>query len=253
MLIAAADASGLENRVAGHFTMKWDGGEYARLILDGDCHSFNCKYVFFEEEVKTFDITSPSFDKDDPRFKPYRGKSKNGLYALLYGASPSKLATTIGKPEKDGQRIYDRFWEVNKGVGLFKDALTKFWETKGQKKWIPGIDGRRIYTRSKHSLVNSCWQSAGGITVDYALCFMDKWLGGIKFDEKGRPYYLYKGKVVKRVLYQHDEAEFEADEDVADEISQMVVKAIKAAGKYLKFRVPLEGEGKVGQNWMQTH
>ena len=37
--------------------------------------------------------------------------------------------------------------------------------------------------------------------MDYAGCFMDKWLGGILFDEKRRPYYLYKGKIVRRIGY----------------------------------------------------
>ena len=42
---------------------------------------------------------SPDFDKENPKWKPYRSKSKNGFYAILYGAGASKVASTLGIPE----------------------------------------------------------------------------------------------------------------------------------------------------------
>lgn len=69
------------------------------MILDGDIHSRNAK-LFFPKETEGFDPDSDDFDKDAPGFKPYRDKSKNGGYALAYGCSPAKLASTLGKPEK---------------------------------------------------------------------------------------------------------------------------------------------------------
>jgi DNA polymerase I-like protein with 3'-5' exonuclease and polymerase domains len=89
--------------------------------------------------------------------------------------------------------------------------------------------------------------------MDYACCFLDKWLGGLKWDNLRRPYYLYKGCIVRRIGYFHDEVEFECQEPVAEEVSKMIEKAIEAAGKYLKIAVPLTGEGKVGLNWKETH
>jgi len=37
------DASGLESRIEGHYTYKYDGGEYAKELLDGDIHSKNAE------------------------------------------------------------------------------------------------------------------------------------------------------------------------------------------------------------------
>ena len=89
--------------------------------------------------------------------------------------------------------------------------------------------------------------------MDYAGCFLDRWLGGLHFDEKRRPYYLYKGCVVRRIGYFHDELEFECEEQVAEEVADLIEKAITKSGEHLKLKVPLAGEGKVGKTWKEVH
>ena len=90
--------------------------------------------------------------------------------------------------------------------------------------------------------------------MDYAGLFMDKRLGGIKFDNLRRPYYLYKGKIVRRIGYFHDEYEYECEgREIAEEVAKMIEDSIAQAGKYLKLDVELAGEGKVGINWKETH
>lgn len=251
--IAAGDASALEGRVQAHYTYRYDNGATARELLSGDVHSKTAKSVY-AKELANFDITSPDFNKDDPIFKPYRDRSKNIYYSTLYGAGDAKIASIAGLPESKGKEVAEKFWAANAATKQLKDNLENYWETKGRKKYLPAIDGRILITRKKSALLNTIFQSCGGITMDYAGLFMDKWLGGIKFDEKRRPYYLYKGKIVRRVGYMHDEYEYECQgEDIANEVSKMIEKAIASAGKYLKIKVELAGEGKVGRNWKQTH
>ena len=50
-----------------------------------------------------------------------------------------------------------------------------------------------------------------------------------------------------------DEQNFCCEEDVAEEISQMIVKSIIKAGEMLKMRVPLDGSASVGYNWKEVH
>lgn len=252
-MIAAGDAAALEGRVMAHYTWKYDNGKTAEEILNGDPHSKNAK-AFFADETKKFDLNDPDFSKDDPEFKPFRDKSKNGFYAVLYGCAAGKLASTLGLPESKGEVILKRFWEANPAIAALKDNVTKFWETKGNKKWLPAIDGRRLITRKKSALLNTLFQSCGAIAMDYACCYLDTWLGGIKFDEDFKPYYLYKDKyIVRRIGFFHDEVEFECDEEVGEEMAKMIERAIEMAGKHLKLAVPLAGEGKVGLNWKETH
>lgn len=250
-LIAAADAAALEGRVQGHYTWKYDGGATARDLLEGDIHSKTAKSVY-EDELAHIDITAPDFNKDDPFFKPFRDRSKNIFYAGLYGAGDAKIASTAGLPESRGKEISEKFWAANAATKELKDNLEKYWKQVGKEKYLPAIDGRMLCTRKKSALLNTIFQSCGGIAMDYALCFMDHWLGEIHWEDR-KPYYLYKGYKVRRIGYMHDEAEFEAEEPIAQEIGDMIVKAIAKAGEFLKIKVPLAGEAKIGHNWKETH
>lgn len=253
MLLAAGDAAALEGRVQGHYCWKYDNGATAEELLKGDVHSKNA-FAFYGhlKDLQAFDLNSPSFNKEDPKFKPYRDRSKNGYYAIMYGAAGPKVASTLGIPEKLGKEKLDLFWEANPGTKKLKDRLEAYWETTGQSKFLPAIDGRMLRTRKKSALLNTIFQSCGGITMDYALCFMDSWLGKIHWKDR-KPYYLYKGYVVRRVAYAHDEAEFECEEPIAEEVSKMIEKAIEKAGQYLNIKVALAGEGKVGKSWCDVH
>ena len=204
MLIAAGDAAALEGRVQGHYAHNYDGGVTADELLKGDVHSKNAHafYGNIYDEVKQL-YNSPDFDKENPKWKPYRNKSKNGFYAILYGAAAPKVASTLGIPEKFGKEALDAFWEANPGTAALKKQVETYWETTGKKKYLPAIDGRILMTRKKSALLNTIFQSCGGITMDYAGLFMDKWLGEMHWDEKRRPYYIYKGCIVRRIGYFH--------------------------------------------------
>ena len=249
--IAAGDAAALEGRVQGHYTWRYDNGATAKELLEGDPHSKTAKSVYVEE-LEHVDINAGDFSKDDPFFKPFRDKSKNIYYAALYGAGDAKIASTAGLPESRGKEISEKFWTANSATKALKDNLEKYWETVGIKKYVPAIDGRILMTRKKSALLNTIFQSCGGIAMDYACCFMDAWLGGLKWKDR-KPYYLYKGYEVRRVGYYHDEIEFECEEPIAEEVARMIEKAIAKAGEFLKLNVPLAGEGKVGNNWKETH
>lgn len=253
MLIAAGDAAALEGRVQGHYCFKYDQGATAEELLKGDVHSKNA-FAFFGHmsDLKQFDLHSSEFNKEHPVFKPYRDKSKNGYYACMYGCAGPKLASTLGLPVKMGNEKLEAFWDANPATKALKENLEKYWTTVGREKYLPAIDGRMLCTRKKSALLNTIFQSCGGIAMDYALCFMDSWLGPMYWKDR-KPYYIYKGYTVRRIGFWHDEAEFECDELIAPEISAMIEKAITKAGEYLKIKVPLAGEGKVGKSWMETH
>lgn len=250
--LIGCDQAALEARCEGHWTSPYDGGMSARELIDGDCHSKNA-LAFFPKETAAFDINSADFDKDAPTFKPYRSKSKNGKYAITYGASPPKVASTLGLPQSRGKELFDAFWKANPALKKLKDAIEKFWIHDTNKKWIPGIDGRRLYSRSQHSLVNLLFQSTGAVIVDYSLCLFDKVMGGLTIDEMGRPHYLYKGHVVKRVQYTHDEFGVECPEPIAPEIAHIMEWSMAEAGVKLNLSIPLIGEAKIGNNWSETH
>jgi len=202
MVVTGTDASGLEQRITGHYTYRFDKGAYAEELLKGDVHS-KVACAFFPTELRGVDYTAPDFDKDSPQIKPYRTKAKTGGYAILYGCSPGKLAKTLGKSEREGKRMYDAYWESNPALTQLKTATETYWNNKGKKTYMPAVDDRLLCTRSQHSLLNIICQSAGAIACDAACCFMDNYLGELYLDEKCRPYYKYKDRIVKRTIYYH--------------------------------------------------
>ncbi len=252
MDLIGCDQAALEARVQGSWTFPHDGGETARILLEKDPHSRNAK-AFYPKETDGFDIDDPEFDKDHPGFKPYRSRSKNGGYAIMYGCAPPKLAATLGLPVNKGNELLNAYWEANEGTKKLKDEIEKFWETKGDCKWIYGLDGRKLYSRSKHSLLNLLFQSSGAIIVDYSVCLFDMKMGEMFIDSLGRPYYLYKDKIVRRVLYVHDEYGVEANSTISSEVAQIMEKTMSAAGTFFKMNIELKGEAKIGKNWMETH
>lgn len=252
--IAAGDAAALEGRVQGHYAFKYDDGVTAEELLKGDVHSKNAMafYGNIHEEVAEM-YNSPDFNKDNPKWKPYRNRSKNGFYAILYGAGAPKVASTLGIPGQYGKLALEAFWAANPGTKELKENLEGYWAGKGQEKYLPAIDGRILLTRKKSALLNTIFQSCGGIVMDYASLFMHKWLGKMHWDEKRRPYYLYQGYIVRRIGYFHDELEYECQDEIAEEVSKMIEKSIAKAGEFLKIKVPLVGEGKVGKSWKEVH
>ena len=68
LVVAAGDASALEGRVEGHYTSAFDGGDRARIILEGDIHSRNAK-LFYPTETEGFDVTAADFNKNILRIR----------------------------------------------------------------------------------------------------------------------------------------------------------------------------------------
>ena len=82
-----ADASGLELRMLAHFLAKWDGGEYADVILNGDIHTYN-------QSAAGLDT---------------RDQAKTFIYATLYGAGAAKIGSIIKGGAKEGRALKDNF------------------------------------------------------------------------------------------------------------------------------------------------
>lgn len=200
------DANSLENRTLSHYTFKYDDGKFARMQLEGDPHSFNA-FAFFPHLHKEFDITNQE-NKENSKFKTWRNKAKTGAYLLAFGGGAPKLASSLGLSKQDGQEAFDNYWIMNEGLGKLKEAVEAYYNSTGKKKYVPGIDGRIISVRAKNVLLSCLGQGCGAVAMSYAACFMDAWLGEMYLDDLGRPYYLYKGKVVRRVSMVHKHCAF---------------------------------------------
>lgn len=177
------DGSNLEGMVAAEAAYPFDGGEYYRS-LSGDQHSTNA--AAYSAACRR-EVT--------------RSAGKSITYGIMYGAQAPKIAVMLGVDRDTGQKVIDAFWNTNFGLKGCKEYLEKFWESTG-KKYILGFDKRKIYIRSKHSLLNAYLQSGGAIGMDIA--------GTLWHERSQNEGLLDKG--VARTIYYHDEYQLQVPE-----------------------------------------
>ena len=213
------DADSLEARMEGHYTYSFDEGAYAKELIEGDVHTKN---------MEKLDL-------------PSRDIAKTLKYGLTYGATAPKVAEILGSTLSYGEEVFKEFWITNPALNQLRAAIRTEWVENG-KQYITGLDGRLIYTRSEHSLMNAKFQSGGAIAMKWAMVIM---MDSVKYSAAVAGAY--------GLIRYHDEEIWECDPDQADTILKLGCASVGAAGRTLKLRLPLTASGKVGQTWADIH
>lgn len=149
------DASSLEACIQGHYIIGFEGGaELAKQLLaskPNDIHTLNA--------IKLFGTAA------------MRDPAKSLSYALMYGASYLKLKAMLNVDDAEALRVFNEYWEAVLPLKLLKEAVEQAWKLRGST-YVVGVDGRKIRTRSKHSLLNALFQSGGVICMKYITVFL---------------------------------------------------------------------------------
>jgi len=126
-----------------------------------------------------------------------------------YGAQPPRVAMTIGCSLAEGETVFNAFWELAWPLAKLKNALEVYWKGEGKKRFVRGLDGRKIPTRAEHALINSLFQSAGVICAKKTMVLHDRLLREegliVDFfvdDWKNKSY-------CQQMIAYHDEAQLE--------------------------------------------
>ncbi len=218
-VLVGADASGVQLRVLAHYMGAFDGGEYAKIVTQGDIHS---------ENMQTIGLSS-------------RAEAKTWIYAYLLGAGDAKLGMISGKGAKSGKEDKERMWLRFPALKKLKEALKQRVDQAGG---ITGLDGRFCPTESAHLAMGALLQSFEAIIVKKAIWFWytDLTTRGWKF---GQDWSL--------VSMTHDEVQSSSRREIAEEVGKAFVNALERAGNYFNSRCPITGEWKIGANWAATH
>lgn len=213
------DATSLEAICEAHWCYDYDY-DYAMELIDGDVHTKNLNSI--------------------PLLKD-RAQAKTLKYALTYGAQAPRVAQILGCSESEGRIIFTDFWNGNTALLKLKQDLIHQFKRKGS---ITTIDGREIFCRSEHSLVNALFQSTGAIIMKYAMVMADQYIRS-NIEPK-------KHNAIGLIKY-HDEEIWECLPDQAEKILKVGCASVTAAAKNLGLKVPLQAEGKIGDNWAEVH
>ena len=209
--LVGVDASGLELRMLAHYMNDKD---YIHEVVNGDIHTTN-------------QVAAGLGSRDE---------SKTFIYAFIYGAGSKKIGSIIGGSERDGERIKEKFLRATPSLRFLREKVERI----AQRRWVRGLDQRKIIIRYPHAALNTLLQGAGATVMKYALTLLDEYV---------------KIKQIKAfpVVNVHDEFQYEVEEKRADEFGRLAVQSIVDAGKQLNVRCPLNGKYKIGNNWSETH
>jgi len=239
-VLVGADAAALELRDLAGYMAAYDGGEYVKVVLEGDkskgtdIHSVNARALGLDPKGTYFDGESG------------RDIAKTWFYAFIYGAGDEKLGFITKrikgpKARSAGKKSRADFMRNLPALGKLVERVKKAVKERG---FLKGLDGCILHIRSQHSALNTLLQSAGAIQMKKALIILDESLKAIG---------LVPGVHYEFVANVHDEWQLEVDEEHGETVGKLAVEAIRKAGEYFKFKCPLDGEYGIGRSWAETH
>jgi DNA polymerase-1 len=216
--LIGCDASGLELRCLAHYIGAFDEGSFTKQLLHGDIHTYNQKQIGL----------------------PTRDLAKRVIYGIIYGIGDTRLGAVVGKSSQEGKRIKAKIFEALPALKQLRDNVII---ATRNKKYLLGLDKRKLIPRSEHSSLNLLIQSCGALIIKMATVILHK-----KLKEKN-----YDKNICTMVAHVHDELQLQCKSDYADEVGKIAVQSIKDAGTYFNLRCPLDAEYKIGNNWANTH
>ncbi len=233
---AGIDASGLELRCLAHFMARFDNGEYANEILNGDIHTKN----------------------QNAAELPTRDNAKTFIYGFLYGAGDEKIGQIVGAGKERGKELKKKFLENTPAIAALREAIqqslvkSSAWiggeqKVQWKRRWIKGLDGRKVHVRSPHAALNTLLQSAGALICKLWIIKTEEMLieKGLKHGWDGDFAYM---------AWVHDEIQVACrTEHIAQVVIDTAQEAMRWVGEHWAFRCRLDTEGKMGPNWAVCH
>ena len=270
------DFDSLEANIEAHYVFKYPGGpEYGKSLTaakPNDCHTVLASSI------------SVLLGRPFPR-----STAKNVKYGCSYNAQVARIAKTVGCTLEEAKIIFDAFWELAAPLLLLKENMQKYWESTGGKKFLIGLDGRKLPIRSKGNVINSAFQSAGVICAKRCMVIHEQMLKdeGLYVDFFTQDW---KAKqFCQQLIAYHDEAQLEVNREQVNwkkfdseaecrawtpddgkvwsdpvhsdkgwfkgycRAGELATVAVRESGEYYKLNVPLTAGYMLGTSWGSCH
>ena len=214
-----SDLSGIELRLFAHYLHRYDGGRYAKILLEQDIHQVNAdKIGISRRQVKTI------------------------TYCFLYGGGNQKLGLSYDNmlsPEaakKKGAEIRRAYLDAVEGLEDLVNATRRVAEGGS----IRAIDKRQIIVDKEHKALNCLLQGSAAVIAKRWLLITDHNLRMSNFEHE-------------RYAFVHDEQVLGAPTKQAKDIAEVCKLSALQAGEYYNIRLPIEADAQVGDNWAEVH
>ena len=214
-----SDLAGIELRLFAHYLARYDGGRYAKILLEQDIHQVNAEKIgISRRQVKTI------------------------TYCFLYGGGDQKLGLSydnmlpLNKAKKKGAEIRRAYMDAIPGL----EDLVKDTRRVAERGSIRAIDKRQIIVDKEHKALNCLLQGSAAVVAKRWLLLTDQNLRMSMFNHE-------------RYAFVHDEQVLGAPHLVAHDVAEVCKLSALQAGEYYNIRLPIEADAQVGNNWAEVH
>ena len=215
--VVGADSSGNQFRSLAHYVKDQN---LTDQILSGDIHQYNADIIGTD-----------------------RRTAKTWIYAFLFGAGSTKLGQVLtgSRNAQAGTKSIEAYGNAIPGLKAIKDKLESIWKqtSGGSEGWIPGLDGRKLYTPQSYQTLNYLLQGCEGITCKAAVAYQMKKIKEEGLDASPRLFY-------------HDETAWIASEKDAERVKEILVESFREGPKAFGVNI-MDGEGIIGNNYADVH
>lgn len=218
-VMVGADLSGIELRMLAHYLARYDGGRYARILLEDDIHQVNADKIGISRKLV-----------------------KTVTYAFLYGAGDEKIGHSYDKllsstkAKKKGKEIREAYIQAIDGLDKLLEAVKK----AGERGFLKSIDGRKIMVDSTHKALNYCLQGNSAILAKKWMLITQDHIKQLNIN-------------AHQLGFIHDELQYECPPNQASDLRSSLVLAACEAGESYNLRIRIDAESKQGNHWGDTH
>ena len=226
-VLVSADYSQIELRLFAHITK--DPGLVEAFQTDADIHAQTARRIF---EVPD----------DQPVTHDQRRQAKTINFAVIYGASPFRVAIELGITQARASELIKAYLALYPGVRAYLETVLDgarengYVQTlSGRRRYVPDINSRVFQFRqaAEREAANMPIQGTSADIIKLAMLHVDKALSESKSS-------------AQMVLQVHDELLFECPEGEVRALADLVRDAMQNA---YPLDVPLRAEVKSGHNW----
>ena len=268
MIIIGADQSGMEITMLGEFLIPFDNRRMQNIKANEDVHQSNSDIVgISRKDVKSLffatlygssgTLTGHTLWKEE-YFNKYAESVTNDEFNEVWSKLRNRCEFYNGKhlyPLEKNTRVElspELIYKTIYGTEIqskLKDGIIGYNElvnhliTVHKGEYIDGLDGRRIYLKSKHSALNYLLQSSNAVYSKYWIYFINEIL-------RRKGYKL--GKDYIPLISVYDEYEIECREKIVEDVKTTYYKAAELANKALLDSI-VEIDVKQGDSWWDVH
>jgi DNA polymerase I len=217
--LVGVDGKGIQLRVLANYAYS---DEFVARVLDGDPHSNNIKVLGLQNKAA----------------------AKKFLYTTLMGGGGAKLAVDQAQfgtvlTAREGNELKEKLIASIPGFGDLIEKLQRELEDTGR---ITLCDGSKIIVPSPHMVIPYLLQGDESRLMKQALIYL--------YEELVRHRLL---EHVFKVADIHDEWQFRVRNEYVTTFTELCLPCFVRAGESFDYRVPIEGDFKVGKTWAATH